>query len=67
MKLIITLLYIIFNLTLGNALSVDEECQIYYSIIGENDGSCSENSNNYYNENYFGNYAILKNGHITEL
>jgi len=65
MKLIL-LLYIIFSfsLTLGNTLSVDEECQIFYSIIGENNGRCNENS---YDNTGNNSYAILKDGHINNM
>jgi len=71
MKLILFLINIIFLFTLTgtnvindkNTTNSDDECQIYYSIIGKNDGRCSEDST------YMGSYsfATLKNGHIIEM
>jgi len=64
--MLILLLYIIYilSLTLGNALSVEEECQIFYSIIEENNGRCNENS---FDPTGTESYAIVKNGHINKL
>ncbi|OUM62742.1 hypothetical protein PIROE2DRAFT_10902 [Piromyces sp. E2] len=66
--LLINIIFI-FSLTLVNAINVNNstvstnDCQIYYSIIGTNDGSCEKNE---YNPASFSS-AIHKNGRITEM
>jgi len=66
--LFIIMLFSIFNFILAqinttNTTNVaEEECQIFYSIIGENDGSCcSEKKNIEANERS----AFCENGHVT--
>jgi len=54
----------IFSLTLGNTLNVDEEYQIFYLIIGENNGRCNENS---HDNTWTNSYAILEDGYINHL
>jgi len=71
MKSVLLLINIIFifSLTLVNATNadnttdIDKDCQIYYSIIGTNDGSCEINE---YNPACFSS-AVHKNGRITEM
>eukprot|EP00833_Pecoramyces_ruminatium_P015853 jgi/Orpsp1_1/1189885/evm.model.d7180000075203.1 len=45
-----------------NSTTIDEECQVYYSLIGSNDGSCCIP-----NDNRIPPYSICKNGHITNI
>ncbi len=54
----------IFNLTLVNTTSIEEECQTFYSIINNNNGKCREDS---YDNTGTSSFAIPKDGHINEL
>jgi len=72
MKLFILLINVIyiFGLILANNINkanntsnINKDCQIYYSIIGREDGSCNDNSYNTAGDSY----AITRNGRITKL
>jgi len=68
--LLINIIYI-FSLTLSkginivnNTSNISKDCQIYYSIIGKENGKCHDNS---YDSTGCVSFAKTKNGHITEL
>jgi len=78
MKLFLLLINIIsiFNLTLANVNNVNNtvsdnnECQIYYSIVGRDNKRCRESSSFddcAPNLGDCNSYANIKNGHIIEL
>eukprot|EP00833_Pecoramyces_ruminatium_P015817 jgi/Orpsp1_1/1189849/evm.model.d7180000074944.1 len=68
MKSFLFLVYFfsVLGLILAQSLSTNsttvDECQIYYSIIGNNDGSCCSSK-----QVEFETYAQCENGHITKI
>eukprot|EP00833_Pecoramyces_ruminatium_P000092 jgi/Orpsp1_1/1174124/evm.model.c7180000049017.1 len=68
MKLLfLFLLNILFVLILAQSSPTDtttiDECQTYYSILGNNDGSCCTNEN----PNELSAYCICEDGYITKI
>jgi len=77
MKLFLFLVNVfsIFGLIFGQIYSLEEECEVYYSLIGDNDGTCcTDNIGGVVEINlsdykpitvYYG--SRCENGHITNM